>query len=133
MREVLPDKEIDITGVYLRLSIVCQSLQVLARRRKTTSHGDDPALSVSPKLNVPSEMPTEHTAMIHEKYDEYLKQRGQKEESAVQEQQLQEKSYPRPPDGISPRQLGLKRDAELSKTELTRQVRRFDILFCYCS
>ena len=78
-------------------------------------------------------MPTEHTAMIHEKYDEYLKQRGQKEESAVQEQQLQEKSYPRPPDGISPRQLGLKRDAELSKTELTRQVRRFDILFCYCS
>ena len=133
MFEVLQDKEIDITGVYLRLSIVCQSLQVLARRRKTTSHGDDPALSVSQKLNVPSEMPTEHTAMIHEKYDEYLKQRGQKEESAVQEQQLQEKSYPRPPDGISPRQLGLKRDAELSKTELTRQVRRFDILFCCCS
>lgn len=76
---------------------------------------------MSGNLNIPSDMPTEHTNMIREKYDEFLKDREERKESQRQQEQKQE--YPRPPKGISPKDLGLKRDKKLSKVELTDQVR----------
>lgn len=70
-------------------------------------------------------MPTEHAAMIHEKYAEYLhqsklKKKRQREESKRKENQKQE--YPRPPEGISPMKLGLQRISEQSTVALTQQV-----------
>ena len=50
-------------------------------------------------LNIPSDMPTEHRAMIQEKYAEFMKQRGD-EKKKKQQQEKQTQDYPKPPEGI---------------------------------
>lgn len=97
------------------------SIQALAKKRATRAKDKDSAAPSS--LNVPSDMPTEHTSLIHEKYNVYLKQKRQEEGKAEEQQQKQE--YPKPPEGRSPRKLGIKRDSEQSKVALTVQVRLF--------
>jgi formylglycine-generating enzyme required for sulfatase activity len=64
-------------------------------------------------------MPTEHQAMIKEKYDEFMKNR-QKEKKKEQEKNKQE--YPKPPEGKSPKKLGMVRDDSATRVDLTRQV-----------
>ena len=89
--------------------------KALARRRRSEQ---EPALPGN--LNVPSDMPTEHTNMIREKYTEYLKEKEQQKESQQLPEQKQD--YFRPPEGMSPMKLGLKRDQTESTVELTEQV-----------
>jgi len=76
-------------------------------------------LDATAGLNVPTDMPTEHQAMIKEKYDEFMKQR-QQEKKKKKEQEKQD--YPKPPEGMSPRKEGMVRDDAAAKVELTRQV-----------
>ena len=116
-------------------SSICVILPIISQasgRRKSARAKDkeekelkDNVAAASSNLNVPSDMPTEHTAMIHEKYNEFLKQKRQEKEKQQQQQQKdsQKQDYPKPPEGMSPRQLGLKRDGKLSKVELTSQVK----------
>ena len=60
-------------------------------------------------------MPTEHQSMIHEKYLEFMNQR--KKEKKKKETQ----DYPKPPEGKSPRKLGIIRDKMTAMVELTEQ------------
>lgn len=71
-------------------------------------------------------MPTEHAAMIHQKYAEHLKEnklKKKKQREASKNEANQKQEYPRPPDGISPIKLGLKRISAQSVVKLTQQVR----------
>jgi hypothetical protein len=93
----------------LWIFFVCDALA----KKKTSKKDAEPAPTST--LNIPSDMPTEHASMVHEKYAEFMKQNKKKNEPEKQE-------YPKPAEGISPKQLGLTRNAETSKVPLTKQV-----------
>lgn len=85
----------------------------------------------SKKLNIPSDMPTEHTAMIYKKYAEYQNEK-QAKSKAREEAELMKDDYPQPEGGISPRKIGLKREEWRSTVALTKQVAKMSIAVGSC-
>jgi formylglycine-generating enzyme required for sulfatase activity len=71
------------------------------------------------KWELPSDMPTEHQELVKEQYNTFLKTRA-KEKAATEEAKKQ--SYQKPPEGKSPKKLGMKRDDGASLKPLTSQV-----------
>ena len=90
----------------------------------------DPA--ESKQLSIPSDMPTEHTAMIYRKYAEYQNEKQAKKSKAREEAELMKDDYPQPESGISPRKIGLKREEWLSTVALTKQVAKTSIAVGSC-
>lgn len=93
--------------------------------RNSASNDQNSDARASSNLNIPSDMPTEHAALIHQKYAEHLHQnklKKKKQREASKSETNQKQEYPRPPDGISPLKLGLKRISAQSAVQLTQQV-----------
>jgi DNA replication initiation complex subunit (GINS family) len=74
-------------------------------------------------------MPAEHREMIQKQYVEFMQQNKEKKERQRREQeeqqrqqQQQQESYPKPPEGISPKALGMKRDPATATVPLTKHV-----------
>ena len=62
-------------------------------------------------------MPTEHQSFVEEQYQKFMEERRQKKEAERKKNQP-----PPPPPGISPMELGMKRDPLISTVPITRQV-----------
>ena len=101
-----------------------------ASKMRSDSEISDP--HGSKKLNIPSDMPTEHTAMIYRKYAEYQNEKQAKKSKASEEAELMKDDYPQPESGISPRKIGLKREEWRSKVDLTKQVTKTSIAVGSC-
>lgn len=74
--------------------------------------------------NVPSSMPTENRAYVDEQYQKFMAERRKQKEAEAKkrEEEMKKNAPPKPPPGISPKKLGLVRDATSSTVELTQQV-----------
>ena len=90
--------------------------------KNANSEKKGPDHRLSEELNIPSNMPAEHTATIYKKYAEYRSEKQAKKNSARAEAEQAKDDYPQPESGISPKQIGLKREEWRSIVPLTNQV-----------
>ena len=103
---------------FLLLSLL---IAVVLRSKDAVAQGEKKPQVVDALngLNIPTDMPTEHSAMIKEKYDEFMNSR-QKEKKKEKEKQKQD--YPKPPEGLSPRKLAMFRDEKVAVVDITKEV-----------
>jgi hypothetical protein len=103
--------------------IILTIVQILGEPvRNVNSEKKGPDHRLSEELNIPSDMPSEHTATIYKKYAEYRSEKQAKKNSARAEAEHAKDDYPQPESGISPKQIGLKREEWRSIVPLTNQV-----------